>query len=72
MEFKVKARKYDILEEFMQTLAEKIDSTQQMIDDHFSGMIEDLDYYDKQRRIECESIIAASRELMNELTVKYK
>lgn len=72
MDFKVKARKFEILGEIMETLSEKSQSAQDTIENHFSGPIEELDYYDKQRRIECEAIVKACEELMSELTARYK
>lgn len=72
MDFKVKARKYEMLSEIMEMLAEKSRDAQETIDNHFSGPIGDLDYYDRNKRIELETIIAASAELMAELAVKYK
>lgn len=72
MDFKTKARKFEMLSEIMENLAQKAHDAQELIDNHFSGPIGDLDYYDRQRRMECETIIAAAAELMSELTVKYK
>ena len=72
MDFKVKARKFELLSEFMETLAQKAHDAQEQIDNYFPGPIGELDYYDRQRRIEYETIITATAELMAELVAKYK